>query len=188
MPPKTRISEEMIVSAALEIIKEHGEENLNVRALASKLNCSTQPIMYHFDTIEQLKNQVYAQADSYHTQWLMRSLGQTDPLLQIGLNYIRFAIEEPRLFRFLFQSGYVREKNIMEMIDSPQLLPVLSAMQQGLQLDREKTKEVFVTVALFTHGYASIIANNDLEFDEEIIAGYLERVLEGALMAAGVEV
>ena len=27
----------------------------------------------------------------------------------------------------------------------------------------EQTKEVFITLALFVHGYASIIANNSLE-------------------------
>ena len=177
----------MIVNAALDIIRQSGEECLNARTLARKLNCSTQPIMYHFSTIEQLKNKVYAQADHYHTEWLMRPSDQNDPLLQIGLNYIRFAAEQPNLFRFLFQSGYVREKNIREMIDSPELLPVLSAMQQGLQLSMEKTREVFLTVALFTHGYASIVANNDLESDEETIAGLLERALNGALMAAGME-
>ena len=33
-----------------------------------------------------------------------------EPMLEIGLNYIRFAIEEPHLFRFLFQSGFAVER------------------------------------------------------------------------------
>ena len=107
-----------------------------------------------------------------------------DPILGIGLNYIRFAVEEPMLFRFLFQSGYAVEDDLTEMIDSEELAPVLAAMQQGAQLDAEKTKGVFLTVALFAHGYASIIANNALKYDEALIAGHLEQAWIGAVLAA----
>ena len=41
-----------------------------------------------------------------------------------------------------------------------------------------------LTVALFAHGYASIIANNALEFDEKLIAEQLERAWNGAVLAA----
>ena len=40
---------------------------------------------------------------------------QEDIMLGIGLNYIRFAIEEPYLFRFLFQSGFVAHNSLLEM-------------------------------------------------------------------------
>jgi hypothetical protein len=43
---------------------------------------------------------------------------------------------------------------------------------------------VFLTVALFAHGYASIIANNGLEYDEDLIAEHLERAWNGAFLAA----
>ena len=43
---------------------------------------------------------------------------------------------------------------------------------------------VFLTVALFAHGYASIIANNALKYDEALIAGHLEQAWIGAVLAA----
>ena len=48
----------------------------------------------------------------------------------------------------------------------------------------EQTKKVFLTIALFAHGYASIIANNSLEYDEELIASHLEQTYKGAVLAA----
>ena len=47
----------------------------------------------------------------------------------------------------------------------------------------EQTKKVFLTIALFAHGYASIIANNSLEYDEELIKSHLERAYRGAILA-----
>lgn len=72
MPPKAKISKEMIVNAALEIARLTGAENINARTVSQKLNCSTQPIMYHFKTIEDLKKATYQKADEYHTTYLSR--------------------------------------------------------------------------------------------------------------------
>lgn len=187
MPPKQKVTRDMIVDASLALIRGAGEEALNARNAARKLNCSTQPVLYHFASMEELKRAVYDRADRFHTEYLLRPGGEGDPLLQIGVNYIRFAVEEPRLFRFLFQSGYARQTSLREMIDSPELTPVLSAMRQGLGMDPEKTKKVFLTAALFAHGYASLIANNNLHYDVETVAADLKRAFIGAVSAVSQE-
>lgn len=184
MPAKAKVTKEMIIHAAFEVAREIGYENINARTVSKKLHCSTQPVMYHFATIEDLKKACYAKADTYHTEYLMNFKKPPEGvMLGIGLNYIRFAIEEPHLFRFLFQSGFAAENSLLEMIDSEELAPILSAMQEALELNRERTKKVFLTIALFAHGYASIIANNSLEYDEELVASHLEQAYRGAILA-----
>ena len=166
MPPRIRITGDMIIDAAIAVVRQSGYENVNARTVAGQLKCSTQPVMYHFATIDSLKRAAYAQADQEHTAYLMDIPPGQLPILGIGLNYIRYAVERPHLFRFLFQSGYTEEKSLLDMADSEDLLPVLGAMQAELGMSMEKTKGVFVTVALFAHGLASIIANNGLSYDE----------------------
>lgn len=184
MPAKAKVTKEMIIDAAFEVARKTGAENINARTVSQKLNCSTQPVMYHFATIEALKRAVYAKSDQYHTEYLMKiEKPQEGVMLGIGLNYVRFAVEEPHLFRFLFQSGFAVENNLLEMIDSEELTPVISAMQEEMNLNIEQTKEVFITLAMFVHGYASIIVNNSLEYDEKLIAAHLERVYTGAVLA-----
>lgn len=184
MPPKPKITREMVIDAALAIAREAGWESINARTVSHKLNCSTHPVMYHFATIEELKLAAFDRTDRFHSEYLMNVSGSKDEImLGIGLNYIRFAVEEPNLFRFLFQSGYAKENSLLEMIDSEALMPVLSAMRQGMDLDLDRTKEVFITLAMFVHGYASIIANNSLAFDEELIATHLKRVYAGAILS-----
>lgn len=184
MPPKPKITKDMVIDAAFEVAREVGGENINARTVAKKLNCSTQPVMYHFATIEELKQAVYAKLDWYHTEYLMNiQKTQKSVMLGIGLNYIRFAVEEPNLFRFLFQSGFAVENNLLEMIDSVELVPVISAMQGAMGISMEQAKKIFLTISLFAHGYASIIANNSLEYDEELIKSHLERAYRGAILA-----
>lgn len=189
MPAKAKVTREMIVDAAFEIARKTGAENINARTVSEKLNCSTQPVMYHFSTIEELKRAAYEKSDWFHTEYLMNiPETQEDIMLGIGLNYIRFAVEEPNLFRFLFQSGFAVENSLLEMINSEELIPVISAMQEEMNMDIEQTKEVFITLALFVHGYASIIANNSLEYDEKLITTHLKRVYTGAVLAMQEEI
>ena len=187
MPPKTKVTRDMIVRAAVDVARQGGVDKINARTVAGQLHCSTQPVMYHFATIESLKRAAYEVVDRMHTEFLMDTPPDRDLILGIGLNYIRFAVEEPWLFRFLFQSGYATENNFLEMIESEALTPILQAMQEGLGMDLKTTKDVFLTVALFAHGYASIIANNDLEYDEALIARHLEQAWDGAVLAASKE-
>lgn len=184
MPPKAKITKDMIIDAAFEVARETGVENINARTVSKRLNCSTQPIMYNFDTIEELKKAAYEKTNVYHTEYLMNiPEKQESVMLGIGLNYIRFAIEEPYLFRFLFQSGFAPENSLPEMINSKELIPVISAMQEAMNRNAEQAKEVFVTLALFVHGYASMIVNNSLEYDEKLITIHLKRVYTGAILA-----
>lgn len=183
--PKAKITKEMVIDAAFEVTRTEGAENVNARTVSQKLGCSTQPVMYHFAKIEDMKKAVYAKLDRFHTEYLMEIENpQEGILLGIGLNYIRFAIKEPHLFRFLFQSGFAVENSLPEMVDSEELVPVLLAMQEAMGKSMEQTKEIFLTLALCVHGYASMIANNSLEYDEQVVASHLERVYRGAVLAA----
>ena len=189
MPPKPKVTSDMIIDAAVDVVRQDGFESINARAVSKRLHCSTQPVMYHFETINALKQAAFKRVDQMHTEYLMNIADEQDPVLGIGLNYIRFAVEQPQLFRFLFQSGYAQEHSLPEMIDSEELAPVIAAMQEGASQDGcemtvQQVKDVCLTVALFAHGYASIIANNQLEYDEKLIAKHLERCWNGAVFAA----
>lgn len=167
MPAKAKVTKEMIIDVAFEIARESGAENINARTVAERLHCSTQPVMYHFSTIDELKKTAYARADQYHSEYLMQiEPNGSGAILGIGWNYIRFGIEEPQLFRFLFQSNYFSGATIVELIGADELLPVLLAMQNTIGGSIEQVKNVFLTVFLFAHGYASFIVNNALVCDE----------------------
>lgn len=134
MPAKAKVTKEMIIDPAFAVARQAGAENINARTVSERLHCSTQPVMYHFSTIEELKKTVYAKADRYHSEYLMQLKSpQKGIMLGIGMNYIRFAIEEPHLFRFLFQSDYFSGKTLLELIDAEELTPGSFGDAEGLR-------------------------------------------------------
>lgn len=44
MPPRARITKEMIVDVAFEVARESGAENINTHTVSQKLGCSTKKL------------------------------------------------------------------------------------------------------------------------------------------------
>ncbi len=182
MPPKVKFTKDMIVDAAFYITKNTGAENINARTVSNKLNCSTQPVMYHFKTIEQLKRAVYDKSDEYHSLYIM-DIHSDNPMKDIGLNYIKFAVNEKNLFRFLFQSNEFISKNISELINAEELQPIIAILSKEISVNTEQAKTIFRSLFLIAHGYASMFANNEMKYDENVILTDLALIFDGTVMA-----
>ena len=175
MPKKPTTTKEDMIEGAFRLIREKGHEALTVRNLASFLGCSTQPIMYQFPDTDVLKDLTYRKADSFHSEYI---LAGTD-LLDIGIRYIRFAREEPQLFRFLFQSGRFSGLSLEDLIMAPETAEVLAAVSSEEELSAEEAAAFFEPLVAVVHGYASLIANNAMKYDPDAIRNALMMIAEG---------
>lgn len=184
MPPKVRITREMIIQAGFAIVREEGADALNARTVAQRLGCSTQPVLYQFATVDDMRKAVYACADEFHTGYIMQGLEVSEmPMLTLGLNYIRFAAEEARLFRFLFQSSGLGSGNVMNLMNDPALSPMLSILQQAADVTPEAARRIFRQLLLAVHGYASLLANNPMPYNENEAIQLLDSIFSGACAA-----
>lgn len=184
MPPKAKITKEMIIDTAFEIVQKEGADKVTARSISEQLNCSTQPVLYYFSTVEEIKKAVYAKADEYHSVYIMDTeKDYGNPMLSIGMNYIKFAIEERNLFRFLFQSNEFSGASMLELLEAEEMLPLLCALQNELDMSMEDTKEIFSTLFIYAHGYASLYANNSMIYDEANVIRALDNIFGGAVCA-----
>ena len=175
MPPKQKISKEMILDASFQIVREQGHEMINARTIAEKLKCSTQPVMYNFKTIDEIREETYKLADEYHTGFIMPKGDKGyDPLLELGLNYIRFGYEEKNLFRFLFQTNSFAGLNVAALMSDPGLGEMLSMVSSETGCTEDEAKEGFFNLFVSAHGIASLIANNAMEYEEAVFRKVLE--------------
>lgn len=184
MPPKAKITKEMIVDTAFKIVQKEGVDKVTARSISEQLNCSTQPVLYYFSTVEDIKKMVYKKADAYHSDYIMNTeIACGNPMLAIGMNYITFAIEERNLFRLLFQSDEFSGVSVLDLLETEELLPILTVLQNKLDMSMEDAKDVFSTLFIFVHGYASLYANNTMIYDELNVMKALEKILYGAVCA-----
>jgi AcrR family transcriptional regulator len=183
MPTTSRITEDMILDAGIALLRRAGEQAVSVRSVAAELHCSTQPVMYHFRSVGALKDALYSRADALHTAYLSEPDDTGDPLLAVGLRYIRFGAEERHLFRFLFQSDRLGGRGLRALTTDPALAPVIALAAQEAQLPPEQAAEAFGALALAVHGYASLLANNSMPFDAADAAHTLQLIFFGVIGA-----
>lgn len=106
MPPKARITKEMILTAVLEITRETGFEAVNARSIANKLRCSTRPVFTCYENMEELKSDFLDFAFDAYSRYVedYSNAAEVNPCLLLPLSYIAFAEEETHLFKLLFIS------------------------------------------------------------------------------------
>ena len=187
MPPKVKVTKEMVANASFEVVRARGHENLNARTISEHLGCSTQPVLYSFKTVDEIREAAYEIADKYHTEYIMPKETDENPMLALGLNYVRFGRDEKNLFRFLFQTDKFGGKDISALMSDPGLSEILGIMAAGLKVGAEQAKEMFLTFFCVAHGMASLLANNSMEYDEAQCRKMLETVFFGMIAARKVK-
>jgi AcrR family transcriptional regulator len=181
MPPRVKITKQMVADAAFALVRESGHENLNARTIADRLGCSTQPVLYSFRTMDEIRQAAYEIADEYHTSFILPEETDADPMLALGLNYVRFGHEEKNLFRFLFQSDKFGGMDVASLMGNPGLSAVLNVIAKQIGCDVEEARDMFLTFFCVAHGLASLLANNSLEYDEKQCEKMLGNVFYGMI-------
>ena len=183
MAPKVKVTKQMVADAAFEVIRENGHEALNAKSIANRLGCSTQPVLYSFHTVDEIRQAAYGIADAYHTAFIMPKGTEENPMLAMGLNYVRFGHDERNLFRFLFQTNQFGGKDVGALMADPGLSGILEIMAAGLHVDQDQARDMFLTFFCVAHGLASLLANNSMEYDEAQSRAMLENVFFGMAAA-----
>lgn len=183
MPPKVKVTKQMVTEASFEVIRASGHENLNARTIAEHLGCSTQPVLYSFKTVDEIRGAAYEMADGYHTAYIMPKETDRNPMLALGLNYVRFGHEEKNLFRFLFQTDKFGGMDVESLFSDPNLSAIIEVMAKGLACGPGEAREMFLTFFCVAHGLASLLANNSMPYEEGLFRKMLENVFFGMIAA-----
>lgn len=182
MAPKVKITKEDILNRAVDMVKQNGIESLNARALAKELECSTQPIFSNYKTMDELYDDLIAEANKIYNSFVEAQTGKYPIYKTHGMGYICFAKEEKELFKLL----YMRNRE-GEYQGDEDLQPIYQMLMELLGVSLEDAKMFHLETWLFVHGIASTIASNYLDLDVELISNMITDVFEGLKCKYGVK-
>lgn len=172
MPPKAKITKNMILNTVLEITQETGFETVNARSIANKLQCSTRPIFTCYENMEELKKEFLDFAFEYYTQYVSNYSNSSNitSYLVLPLSYIAFAKEETHLFKLLFINDMdldMKESNdFYKEIGNEKKAKTFSDM---IGVELEHGKEIFLDLFLYAHGIAVLTATGKLSLNSHDI-------------------
>ena len=160
MPAARKVSKDEIIDAAVEVLRDGGFSAVNARSVARKLGCSTQPIYFSFQSMDELKAALSERAIRMHTRRVRDSLraheGNDSRYSSYGMGFVRFAAEEKQLFRWLYL-----ESHQLGPYQNDVLLPeIIAVIVEEFGYSEEVARRFHQDMTYFTYGLA-ILANTD---------------------------
>ena len=170
MPKKARITKELVLDRALDMLVRDGYGSLSITAIAQDIGCSTQPLSWHFGTMENLRRELAEHALS-HADAKMRPKSDDGftAFTEVGAAYLDIAFDEPNLFRFLYldgSNGYCVGglEALVETTDNAELVARVAA---ELKLSEDRAADYLRNAIVFTHGMAALIASGVVKTTRE---------------------
>ena len=184
MPPKAKFTRETIIDTAFIITQEQGIDAVTARELGKRLGSSARPIFTVFASMEEVKELVILRAKELYQQYVEEGLKNELPFKGIGLAYIRFASEQPKLFQLLFMSTF------HDKPDLSSILPVLDdhydrtvwSVQEPFHLEKEPAQRLYQHLWIYTHGIATMIVTGLCSYSMEQIEENMTEIATGLLL------
>ena len=171
MAPRVKFQKEEIIAAALNVVRTKGIEALTAREVGAQLQVSSRPIFTWFDSMEDLKKEVSRMAMEKYRICITEGLKEPIPFLGVWHRYIRFAREEPMLYRLLFLSR--ADETIGGAAEAMRFSQdlVRDSVMKIYQMTPLQADSYFRNIWLAAFSYAAMIVNGDCPYtDEEIFA------------------
>ncbi len=176
MPPKVKFQKEEIILAAVEITREKGFDALTARELAAGLGVSTRPIFTYFETMDDLRKEVYAYARQRYQEAIERGLAGPIPNLGVGQEFIQFARKERELFRLLFLrkpdgtvGGAMESLRLCQELVRPSVMKIY-------HMNAETADHYFRNLWLMAFSLATLIVTDDCPYSDQQISAVLTEV------------
>lgn len=185
MPPKAKFTRDEVIHAALRIVRTDGPDALTARSLGAALGSSARPVFTVFPSMEDVFHAVTASARQVYTDDITAALSRQDiPAFQaVGMQYIRFAQTEPKLFQMLFMSEQPEQPgvgSVLPVIDDnyPQ---ILASAQNHYNLSSGQAEWLYRHLWIYSHGIAVLCATRMCTFSTDEIAAMLTDVCRALL-------
>ncbi|WP_225046948.1 TetR/AcrR family transcriptional regulator [Lacticaseibacillus kribbianus] len=174
MARKKTITRDQILTAAYELVVEEGFKKFTARNIARRMACSTQPIYLEFANMAELRQAVVDQIKQTLDTKMSRRY-TTDPIVDLGLAYINFALDNQALYKAVFvedhfgvaaMRGYALDHAVARLGDYPPAAGLSNAQRQN----------TVTGVWIVATGIANLVAAGFIDLSPEQMIAMLRAV------------
>ena len=173
MAPKNKFTREEMVEAALRVVRAKGIDGLTAKTLADELGTSTQPVFTAFGSMDAVRREVYAAAVRVYDGYTNTGLKEKIPFFGVGMQYVRFAREEPELYRLLFLTRS-QECSAMKSMEHLREL-VRPTLVNIYHITAEEADVYFRDLWFVVHSLSTLIVTGDCSYSD----GEIGQILTG---------
>ncbi|MFD1393287.1 TetR/AcrR family transcriptional regulator [Lacticaseibacillus jixianensis] len=175
MARKKTITRDQILSAAYALVVEEGFKHFTARNIARRMGCSTQPIYLEFTNMADLKQAVLDEIkDTLSTKMSRRFT--TDPIVDLGLAYINFALDNRALYRAVFIEDHFGVEEMREFAFNT-AFERLERYAPAEAISEEQKRNTISGLWIVATGIANLMAPNFIDISREQMIDILQAVV-----------
>ncbi|MDE7339167.1 MAG: TetR family transcriptional regulator [Lachnospiraceae bacterium] len=187
MPSSPKIPKETILKHALEMLIQDGYSSINIKTLAKKIGCSTQPISWHFGHMENFRSALTEYALHYANEKMLSASERMTAFSNAGIGYIDIAVDEPNLFRYLYMSGesgyHAGGFDILTTADENSV--TVKQIAEHARIPVDKVNDFFKNTIIYAHGLACFIVSGLIKATKEELYAMVNQGAHGFMLQAG---
>lgn len=161
-----------ILGEARDLYLETGLVHFSLREVARRVGVSAPAVYRHYDNKEALLRAVCTEGFRVFSDYLLAALGAKSPrerLARAAEQYLRFGLEHPHDYRFIFMSSPVDVRAIASGPRTPALAPTFQFLvdrvrecMQAHVLRRSDPEEIATQIWAHVHGLVSLRVSGHL--------------------------
>ena len=184
MAPKFKFTKEEVLTVTIDFIRENGIEALTARELAKKLESSTKVIFSLFSNMKNLEDEAKFAAENIFSEKVNLALKDESPFKRLGVEYILFSKNEPKLFQWLFMKKGIEVgsfKDFLPMRDY-EYRSVIESIDEEYKISIENAKKFYEHLFIYSHGIATLTVTGIYNFTQSEIIEYMKEVAKSLIV------
>ena len=184
MAPKFKFTKEEVLSVTIDFIRENGIEALTARELAKKLDSSTKVIFSLFSNMKNLEDEAKFAAENIFSEKVNLALKDDSPFKRLGVEYILFSKNEPKLFQWLFMKKGIEVESFKDFLPMRdyEYKSVIESIDEEYKISIENAKKLYEHLFIYSHGIATLTVTGIHNFTPTEIIEYMTEVTKSLIV------
>ena len=184
MAPKFKFTKEEVLSVTIDFIRENGIEALTARELAKKLDSSTKVIFSLFSNMKNLEDEAKFAAENIFSEKVNLALKDNSPFKRLGVEYILFSKNEPKLFQWLFMKKGIEVESFKDFLPMRdyEYKSVIESIDEEYKISIENSKKLYEHLFIYSHGIATLTVTGIYNFTPSEIIKYMAEVAKSLIV------
>ena len=184
MAPKFKFTKEEVLSVTIDFIRENGIEALTARELAKKLDSSTKVIFSLFSNMKNLEDEAKFAAENIFSEKVNLALKDNSPFKRLGVEYILFSKNEPKLFQWLFMKKGIEVESFKDFLPMRdyEYKSVIESIDEEYKISIENSKKLYEHLFIYSHGIATLTVTGIYNFTPTEIIEYMAEVAKSLIV------
>ena len=184
MAPKFKFTKEEVLTITIDFIRENGIEALTARELAKKLESSTKVIFSLFSNMKNLEDEAKFAAENIFSEKVNLALRDDSPFKRLGVEYILFSKNEPKLFQWLFMRKGIEVESFKDFLPMRdyEYKSVIESIDEEYKISIENAKKFYEHLFIYSHGIATLTVTGIYNFTPSEIIEYMAEVAKSLIV------